>query len=125
MRILYVIRRPVFLANIKDNNYYNWHRSMQCSYYFLVFRYHEYDFGNLGLHIIILILYILRIKPVPLAELVATLPTRLRPLILSDNIPTRSFALLSHRLPSSQPVAYIIARLRLALFSSTLKKNSS
>ena len=38
-------------------------------------------------------------------------------MILFDNIPARSFALLSHRLPSSQPLAYIIARLRLASLS--------
>ena len=35
----------------------------------------------------------------------------------SDIIPARSFALLTHRLPSSQPLAYIIAQLRLACFA--------
>ena len=67
----------------------------------------------------------MRIMPIPLAELVASLLTRLRPLILSDNIPARSFAFLTHRLPSSQPLAYNIARLHFAFFSSTLIKNSS
>ena len=38
--------------------------------------------------------------------------TSLVTLILFDNIPARSFALLTHRLPSSQPLAYFIARLR-------------
>ena len=37
----------------------------------------------------------------------------------SDNIPARSFALLSHRLPSSQPLAYIIAQLYRASPCST------
>ena len=36
----------------------------------------------------------------------------------SDNIPARSFAALIHRLPSSQPLAYIIARLWLASLRS-------
>ena len=36
----------------------------------------------------------------------------------SDNIPARSFAALICRLPSSQLLAYIIARLRLAFFEA-------
>ena len=33
------------------------------------------------------------------------------PLVISDNIHARSFALLTHRLPSTQPLAYIVAQL--------------
>ena len=53
-----------------------------------------------------------------LVELVASLLTQLR-LWYYTHTPARSFALLSHRLPSSQPLAYIIARLHLACFTSS------
>ena len=43
---------------------------------------------------------------------------------VSDNIPARSFALLSHRLPSSQPLACIIALLRLASCFSIMSSYS-
>ena len=49
------------------------------------------------------------------------------PLILSDNIPARSFALLTHRLcslRSQSPLAYIIARLCLASLRSWESRES-
>ena len=64
---------------------------------------------------------ILRIIPVAPRSFVFQL-TPLVTLILSDNIPARSFALLTHRLRFSQPLAYIIARLRLT-FSKLLARS--
>ena len=60
----------------------------------------------------------MRIIPVTSESSVALLLHPHRPLILSDNIHARSFALLNHRLPSSQPLAYIIAQLRLAFLEA-------